>query len=867
MKRYNKKFKKIYSVIVALVMVLSVMGGTGLVSYAATELDVIEVTLTNPLVNGNTEVVYSVDPSANYTVTSTTTRWKDGGNVDEAYEFYEGDTYCVAFQVTPAAGYEIGQNTKVLVNGSDANVNLLGGYDTPASGFEYAATPQLLGIIDAVDFPAFPAGAIGDAADDYFASGTNYSISGFWELYNRETQGWEFISGSHTFASGNICRYNLSATPAPGYKFADLVNVTVGGQEPGSYGCSPSWLGISKTVSHATEITEIIYDKDSVSNIKIGDTYDGSAVNIKVPSGSNYTGHGYWYDENGNTPTVFEDGKKYELFITFLPAEGYCFAERVSLNGGGMGTDGAMVHDVIVKSFKEVIDEVVVTGVSEPVVGKDIQDMTLTVPSGAKYTAKGTWYNSDGSVASGKFEEGKSYNLTVMAMAGEGAEFSYDTIITIDGISYKPSAYDASTIFYDLNYSFCQKIDKIEVTGFKEPVVGDVAAVDNLKVPSGANYEIADVVWIDWNTGEVSTKFEKGHAYVMDVTLVPKAGYEFSLDAVVTLDGEDITTISNVRSDIANFGVDYWFKDVVTEVKLDNVQNPSVGAKSTTDVKVPSGANYNVSFAEWSVWNDQLQDYEPFTGIFEAGKAYKFYVNIEPKDGYMFDVNTTVYINGVENDIVAIYAEGINLDIYYSPELKIIDVVKVTIAPPMIGGHASINPVVKLPEGANYSISTNWYPEPQWIKGDADGWNYYNLYFKENDSYGVLFNIIANQGYVFAENLQVIVNGAILHENNVYSGGKMADIIYFYDEECNHSYSDWKDAGDGTHVRTCEVCGYKDCQSHTYDGTKCSICGNVKSDDSPKTGDNSYMPFVFVLMVICGAGVVVLGEAKKRNNR
>ncbi len=918
MRRNKWIAKKILSLCVALAMLITLFGGPYMVAMAQDiEIDVVEVDITIPLVgDSNTQVSYSVPEGANYTVTPGNTNWMDGSGVNEAGDFYSGDTYIIYFDVEPASGYVLGENTIVTVNKNVAGVLMLGGATCPAAAFEYSTEPVVLGTIDKIDFGNLPSGDIGQTAADYSFSGTNYTVTGEWKVFDRSQEYWNSLEDTHVFTSGNVYRLDVEAYPNAGYIFSDNLTATVDGKVEDSLSYSSMWAYTNKTVSHAVEISQITYDLADALDVKVGDKYDGSMVAITVPAGSNYTAYGYWYDENGNMPSVFEKGKDYSLRYLVVANDGYSFAEYLYANGKPVHSDGATFELIEIKSFTTTLNQAVITGVTEPKVGQDIPKgssgdvIELSVPDGASYTAHGIWRYSDGGVATGKFEDGKAYRLDVNIVADDGSRFSLDALLTINGTTYRPYGTESQDygriLSYALDYSFCEKIEKIEITGFKEPAIGETAQTDTVKVPKDANYQIETIAWYDWDTRDEITTFEEGYAYVFETCIIPEEGYEFSQDAVVLLDGEDITDICVINDNSLYVNFDYWFKKVVPEVRLDNIQNPAVGDMPFSDVKIPESSKYVIDEALWGVWNDELGYYEPFTGPFKAGEAYNLYVRIFVDDEeYMFDSDDTrVYVNGALCEDAYIYADTIEYNLYFSPGMKVIDSIELMVQSPVIGQSATIAPILTIPVGVNYKVESEAYRRPMWIEGNVDSWKYYDGLFKEDDNYGVSFYVIAGAGYVFAEELQIMVNGTIINKKNVFSDEKVSSGYYFFEKECAHEYSDWKDVGDGTHARECTICGVKDSAKHAYQDNKCAECGNMmqvdapsddktdesapgddktdesapgddkadesapngdvagdnnsNNDSSPATGDDSPIVPIALLMMVCGAIVIRL---------
>lgn len=847
MRRKKWITKKILSLCVALAMLITLFGGPNMVVYAQdVEIDVVDVNITIPLMGqADTQVSYSVPDGSGYTVTVHKTNWQDGSGVSDAEYFYSENDYLALFDVEATSGYTLTENTIVRVNGDVSEVKMLGGVPIPASVFEYKMNPTVLGVIDGIDFGNLPSGDIGQVAADYSLSGANYTVTGWWTMYDRNEGYWIPVEDTHIFTSGNIYQFEVEAYPNVGYKFSDNLTATVDGKDEDYVSYSSDWAYTNKIVSHSVEISSVTYDLTSALDVKVGDTYDGSMVAITVPAGSNYTAYGYWFDENGNVPSVFEKGKDYSLRYLVVANDGYSFAQDLDANGEPVHSDGAIFELIEIKSFTTTLNQAVVTGVTEPKVGQDIPKgssgdvIELAVPDGASYTAYGIWRYSDGSVATGKFEDGKAYRFDLNIIADEGSRFSIDTLLTINGTTYKPYGTESpdygKILSHSLDYSFCEKIEKIEITGFKEPAIGETAQTDTVKVPKDANYQIETIAWYDWDTWDEITTFEEGYAYVFETCIIPDEGYEFSQDAVVLLDGEDITGICVINDNSLYVNFDYWFKKVVPEVRLDNIQNPAVGDMPISDVKIPESSKYVIDEAVWGVWNDELGYYEPFTGPFKSGEAYNLYVRIFVNDEeYMFDSDDTrVYVNGALCEDAYIYSDTIEYNLFFSPEMKAIDKIELTIQPPVVGQSATISPIVTLPEGAYYKVESDAYQPPMWIEGNIDFIKNISGIFEEDGDYGVIFHLIAEAGYVFAEELQIMVNGTWLDKKNVDPEGKVSLGIYFFEKECAHEYSDWKDAGNGTHVRECTICGVKDSAKHAYQDNKCADCGNMMQVDAP----------------------------------
>ena len=107
----------------------------------------------------------------------------------------------------------------------------------------------------------------------------------------------------------------------------------------------------------------------------------------------------------------------------------------------------------------------------------------------------------------------------------------------------------------------------------------------------------------------------------------------------------------------------------------------------------------------------------------------------------------------------------------------------------------------------------------------------------------------ADEGYVFADDLVVVVNGVALAFDDYKENhsGKTSYINYFFNTECSHIYTD--DADD-----TCNACGYKRNMANNDENS---------SEGIPPTGD-SFNVQLMLMVVVMAAGVVVSARAKNR---
>ena len=339
----------------------------------------------------------------------------------------------------------------------------------------------------------------------------------------------------------------------------------------------------------------------------------------------------------------------------------------------------------------------------------------------------------------------------------------------------------------------------------------------------------------------------------------------------------------------------YSLETVIPEIQVNNIPTMKVGESARRDVFVPADANYTAE-AHWYVWNEREKSYEPFSGIFEQGKNYGVRIVAIANAGYRMEQGVTAfYLDGVlQDDVDARDARAICGIDYPVQDDKLIHKIEINIQKPVAGNHASIPPVITLPENATYSLGPNSFVE--WMIGDVQTKQIFRDYFAAEDSYGVRFMLSANEGYVFAKDLVVMVNGIILPEDAyIIDGTKKVDANYFFDMTCQHRFdTEWK-FDSTSHWHVCD-CGTKADEGTHSGGTAthtnkavCAVCGQEygelatvnegsetgdKTKDettviSPKTSDSSEMILWMILLIISSGAVIMISavSTKRKNTR
>ena len=791
--------RRLLAIVVSLAMCLSLVPA---MAFAAEEIKIVEVTIAPPKVGeGPQKVSFQIPEGSNYEVTASSDAWIDSDGTNVATSIIGGNDYKVYFTVTAIGGYSLSDSAVVMVNGSNEGVNTTNG----ASTFEYTYKHNSWQLIESIELTDVPEAAINGTAGGYSSEGTNYEASGFWQIWDYASSDWASTAFTGTFQNGNIYRFNLNIETDPGYCLSEDCGLTVNDDQDALDG---DWYYNNRSdgrfwkfVSYATEINEVDIDGSTLPKAKLGEAFSSdNPIALDTPANANYSLSGHWIcrDNEGNETLsgTFENGKVYYFVIDIMPKQGYSLLDDLSVTVDGewmnLYQEGASKATVEVRtSFARVIDEVELLDLPTATIGAKLKEgnFSVGVPSGAGYSATARWYVSgaDGSESvdaddgTNVVKNGKSYYLEVDIRPNDGYEFASSVALKAYGVSQKLYP-NSDFAYFERTFSFRTAIDEAQVTGVTRPVAGAVPTVDGLKVPAGANYriDIDDTQWYDADSHEPVTQFEQGRDYYLDVVLVAADGYEFSRNVLVSVDGQSLSW--SYRQAVTEFYAQatYSLKETVPEVRINDVPSMKVGEVAQASPTVPADANYHISEAFWLVWDDETKQYERFSGTFESGKVYELYVSIVPAKGYRFtDGETAYYVNGRKSGDVAASGSWANYCKEYAEGLAAIDRIELKVNEPVAGEHSSISPVVSIVGGSGFAVDGEGVLE--WLVGDLDrSVGFYDDYFAADGSYGVRFALLADKGYVFSEDVVVVVNGATLPASALNGGMKTLTCDHFF---------------------------------------------------------------------------------------
>ena len=553
------------------------------------------------------------------------------------------------------------------------------------------------------------------------------------------------------------------------------------------------------------------------------------------------------------------------------------------------------------------------------------------------------WYSDNGSHGSlptiTEFESGKKYVYFLMLKPKDGYSFNSETAVTVNGESVKSSLSG--------EYLYVPAVKTITPT--KQNTVITSAAVENVKLDykdgeaprttataAVADRDKYDILYECWGklekTDEYTTKpvaywysdedycpsgyadltsFDKDGKYEYSVRLEAKDGYIFS-DSIsaddITLNGKSlpegsfVMTLDDNRTCVVTYGMNMRTDQAVEKIDFNARINFIAGDKpsfmtSAVDPFIDldherwdanDGSGYGITSSDY--WNERYNG--KLITEFEAGKSYTYGVYFKISDlgmeeGYRFDKNTKLYINGEEitltPDQISVDDNGetiwfMNVLTMTPTTVKVIDVVEINNV--TVSFKDGDKPVFtgKSPEGVKYAYNCEWWEldsKTGAISADFFSGAYENKItaFEAGKTYhyGVYVKAVGyveseNTSYVFGPNTKLKINGEFVnykrYEGDTSDGSDstmwvLTDLTMTPAADGHtHKYgTEWK-YDETNHWHECE-CGNKaDITAHTFKqiidkeatatekGSKheeCTVCGYKKAAvDIPKIDSHNH---------------------------
>lgn len=555
------------------------------------------------------------------------------------------------------------------------------------------------------------------------------------------------------------------------------------------------------------------------------------------------------------------------------------------------------------------------------------------------------WYSDNGSHGSlptiTEFESGKRYVYFLMLKPKDGYSFNSETTVTVNGESVKSSLSGeylyvpaVKTITPTKQNSTLTAIDVENVKLDYQP--GDAPRASAKK--TGTNQDKYDISYECWEKNEKDANdsmhtvgywysdescysdgdvrfstFEKGGRYKYYVKLQAKDGYTFDSNLTntenVTLNGASLPSFGSwvmVMDDgktcLIEYGTELRPGQAVEKIDFNARINFIEGDKpyflnSAVDPFIDldherwdanDGSGYGITSSDY--WNERYNG--KLITEFEAGKSYTYGVYFKISDlgmeeGYRFDKNTKLYINGEEitltPDQISIDDSGetiwfMNVLTMTPTTVKVIDVVEINDA--TVSFKDGDKPVFTgdVPDDVYYVLRAAWWEldsKTGAISADFFSGAYENKItaFEAGKTYHYGVYVVAvgyveseNTTYVFGPNTKLKINGEFVnykrYEGDASDGSDstmwvLTDLTMTPAADGHtHKYgTEWK-YDETNHWHECE-CGNKaDITAHTFKqiidkeatatekGSKheeCTVCGYKKAAvDIPKIDSHNH---------------------------
>ena len=442
------------------------------------------------------------------------------------------------------------------------------------------------------------------------------------------------------------------------------------------------------------------------------------------------------------------------------------------------------------------------------------------------------WYSDNGSHGTlptiTNFENGKHYVYSLMLQPKDGYSFSSETVITVNGQKVSAPFVGGSMYIPSIKTITPTKqtddITSVDIENVKlnyQP--GDAARPTAVR--AGSEQDKYDILYESWgkrvkdaddtittvaywysddsrySDGDARFNiFEKGGRYQYSIRLRAKDGYVFDSNLSsnnVTLNGQAlpfgswVNVLDDGRTCLITYGTETRPGQVVEAIRLDAVIEFDAGDKPrfSSGIVDPfvdtdhqrwdanDGSGYGITSSEF--WNIRYNG--KLITAFEDGKSYTYGVYFKISDlgmeeGYRFDKNTKLYINGTEitltPDQIDVDDNGETIWLYnvltMTPKpaktWQKIDVIEIEGATVNFKDGDKPAFTGKTPENAPYK-----YQFECWETKDGAGVNSAEFFdkayekhitaFESGETYQYILYFKAEEGYYFTADTRIKING------------------------------------------------------------------------------------------------------------
>ncbi len=483
-------------------------------------------------------------------------------------------------------------------------------------------------------------------------------------------------------------------------------------------------------------------------------------VETGTPGDSSYTiAWVSFYDSDDllDASATFEAGKTYMIFVAFLPNIGCTIDQTTTATINGMNAEywnsmGSGANQkfsfCVTYTVPEEITNISVT-VPEPVAGGTADTRGITINPTNFSINSAEWCalkDGVGLVSVSKFSAGKTYYLVIKYDVAAGYEVSKNAEIS-HNLTEGAVAHDSSKKTIMIEYTVVEKT----------PITYTVCFEAN-----GGTGTMADVTGVS------------GEYTLPECGFTPPQGKRYkgwSVNGTEKAAGEKIIVAANTN-------VTALWEEIPTEddsdlsissVKVSDVTEPVMGATPDYNITV-TGALPNEDEYEnglvWRKYNSKTNSWKVVNADTPFGEGlYALEVFLVTQEGTRFTKDTKVYYNDVQlpewHDTYESCYEWwadrcIDVRLYFTlgepVELEKITSVCATVTVPVAGESPSFEAIVG---GENYTAELEWeIVEEEVVIYPED-----NHKFVAGEKYGLWVAFIAEDGYEFAEDVTISING------------------------------------------------------------------------------------------------------------
>ncbi len=344
-------------------------------------------------------------------------------------------------------------------------------------------------------------------------------------------------------------------------------------------------------------------------------------------------------------------------------------------------------------------------------------------------------------------------------------------------------------------------IDLIEISGYVRPAYGEHPNF-NLTVPEGVGYYIDHVVW-NWYEGGTNhllnsdSVFDQTDGfYYAEIWINWHDGYTMAEHPTVLINGEQGHTSTEHLYEWPQFLVQTEHvtveepepqPELIDTVAIEGFTVPAWDENPDFDVTVPEDAHYSIDYTAWLCDGDQMIRQDVFDS---ETSSYMMSIVLVPEEGYEFADEVEATINGGTEYIGVANNTGEGtfhiLTIEFTveepePQPELIDTIEILdFVVPAWGENPYYN--VTVPTDVHYTIDYtdwNWWSDELY---DGDILLPSETFDNESYVYYQYFEIIPDEGYAFADQVTVLINGdATIAENHGWSENSGYYWIYTID--------------------------------------------------------------------------------------